>query len=568
MALAPASSFGPYRIIEPLGRGGMAAVYKAYEAALDRYVAVKVLPAEFLHDPTFAERFRREAKVVARLEHPNIIPIFAFDIEQGTPWMAMRMIAGGSLSDLLKQGPLPKERIVAILAGVAAALDYAHGRGAIHRDVKPQNVLLDEDGRVYLADFGIARMVEVGGGLTQTGMISGTPQYMAPEQATAQNVDHRADIYALGIMAYEMFTGHVPFSADTPVAVLMKHVQEPIPLPPPGSVPEPVVRAILKCTAKQAADRWATGMEFVHALQDGLGLAAGTPGRGTTAVGTTAVGQTYLMRSATGAGMTAPSALPATALGTAPPVSRSGRSALWALAIVGGVGVLAVAGGVLGLFLWSQGRPEIPAPSQPAGGETPAAVPPVTLTQPQETMPPPVTIAQPIPDTAPADTLPPVTAPASTLRPPPGTPRPTPPPTTTTPTPQPVTTTTVATPPPPKRLGHPFKLGSPVPVLLSLPGGTQAQMVSGPTTLKSVLFKQSKEELQVEAEARVDEGKDQKVTINVTLLDADGKTVLTGQGAAGIDEGDTGKIKFKLKLGTVAVGSIVGFEISVASVPD
>jgi serine/threonine protein kinase len=549
----------------------MASVYKAYEAALDRYVAVKVLPAEFLHDPTFAERFRREAKVVARLEHPNIIPIFAFDIEQGTPWMAMRMIGGGSLSAILKQGPLPFDRIVAILAGVAAALDYAHSRGAVHRDVKPQNVLLDEDGRVYLADFGIARMVEVGGGLTQTGMISGTPQYMAPEQATAQNVDHRADIYALGIMAYEMFTGHVPFSADTPVAVLMKHVQEPMPLPPPGSVPEPVVRAILKCTAKLPADRWATSMEFAHALQEGLGLVPtavvpalgkGTPGRGTTAVAATAVAQTYARRPGTGPGMTAPGALRPTALGTpqlGPP--KSGRSGLIALAIVGGIGVVALAGGVLALFLWAQSRPEIPATQQATGDETPVTVPP--LTQPPLTMPLPPSDTVP-PVTVPPDTLPPVTAPASPLRPSPGTTRPTLPfgtvPPTTHATPQPATTTTVATPPPPpKRLGYPFKLGSPVGI---------PQMVSGPTTLKSVVFKPSGEELQVEAEAKLDEGKDQKVTINVTLLDGDGNALLKGQGTAGIDEGDTGKVKFKLKLGTVALGSIMGFEISVASVPD
>ncbi|HLA78831.1 MAG TPA: protein kinase [Vicinamibacteria bacterium] len=559
-ALAPGSSFGPYRIMEPLGRGGMASVYKAYEAALDRYVAVKVLPAEFLHDPTFAERFRREAKVVARLEHPNIIPIFAFDIEQGTPWMAMRMIGGGSLSAILKQGPLPNDRIVAILAGVAAALDYAHGKGAIHRDVKPQNVLLDEDGRVYLADFGIARMVEVGGGLTQTGMISGTPQYMAPEQATAQNVDHRADIYALGIMAYEMFTGHVPFSADTPVAVLMKHVQEPMPLPPPGSVPEPVVRAILKCTAKQPADRWGTGMEFAHALQEGLGLmptavvpALGrmTPGRGTTAVAATAVGQTYVTAPRTGPGMTAPGGMQAA--GPAP----KGRSGLIALAIAGGIGVLALAGGVLALVLWSQSQPEIPPP-EPAGEETPVTVPP--LTQPPGTMPEPATDAEPA---LPPITLPPVTTPAATPRPSSATPRPTitfgtTPPTTAA-TPEPVHETVPTPPPAPKKVGYPFRLGAPVGI---------PQLVSGPTTLKSVLFKQSGDELQVEAEAKVGDGKDQKVTVNLALLDGEGRTVMKGQGTSGIEEGETSKVKFKLKLSGGALGSIVGFEVFLSSVPD
>jgi serine/threonine protein kinase len=271
LALAAGASLGPYRIIEPLGRGGMASVYKAYEAALDRYVAVKVLPPEFLHDPTFAERFRREARVVARLEHPNIIPIFAFDIADGIPWMAMRFIAGGTVSALLRGAPgrLPREQVIAILRGVADALDYAHGKGVIHRDIKPHNVLIDEAGHIYLVDFGVAKMVETSSGLTATGMISGTPQYMAPEQITALTVDHRADIYSLGIVAYELLTGRAPFSADTPIAVLMKHVSDPIPLPSPDEVPEPMVRALLKCTAKKPEDRWPTTGAFVDALERG-----------------------------------------------------------------------------------------------------------------------------------------------------------------------------------------------------------------------------------------------------------------------------------------------------------
>jgi serine/threonine-protein kinase len=267
VSLASGATFGAYRIIEPLGRGGMASVYRAYEAALDRYIALKVLPGEFLHDESFGERFRREAKVVARLEHPNIIPIHAFGIEGGIPWMAMRLISGGTLSSLLRSGRLTHERIITILRGTANALDYAHGKGVVHRDVKPQNILLDEAERVYLADFGIAKMVEGTGALTQTGMITGTPQYMAPEQGTGQPVDQRADIYALGVVAFEMLTGRVPFAADTPVAVLMKHMTEPIPIPSASDVPEPLARALLKCLAKRPEDRWPTAGAFAGALE-------------------------------------------------------------------------------------------------------------------------------------------------------------------------------------------------------------------------------------------------------------------------------------------------------------
>jgi serine/threonine-protein kinase len=275
MALVPGSNAGPYRIVEPLGRGGMASVYKAYEPKLDRYVALKVLPREFLHDPNFAQRFREEARLVAKLEHPNIIPIYAYDIEEadGIPWMAMRLVPSGSLSDLLKRGRLPRERAVAVLRGMAEALDYAHRKGVVHRDVKPQNVLLDEAGRVYLADFGIGRMLESTSGLTGTGMIVGTPQYMAPEQATTSKVGPSADIYALGIVAYELLTGRVPFSADTPLAVMMKHVQEPLPLPPPDVVPEPMLRALLKAATKKPEDRWPTAGAFVDALAAGLDAA-------------------------------------------------------------------------------------------------------------------------------------------------------------------------------------------------------------------------------------------------------------------------------------------------------
>ena len=374
MGLANGETFGPYRVVEPLGRGGMASVYKAYEPRLDRNIALKVLPQEFLHDPTFAERFLREAKAVGSLEHPNIVPIYAFDIEKGVPWMALRLVPGGALSSVVKRGRLDPARAVRILKGTAEALTYAHGKGVVHRDVKPQNILLDENERVYLADFGIAKMLEGANKLTQTGMISGTPQYMAPEQATGTKVDGRADIYALGIVAYELLTGHVPFAADTPVAVLMKHVQDPIPLPSPAEVKEPLVRALLKALAKKPEDRWPTAVAFVAALEAALGdepTATVLP----TLELTAAMAPPTLpaaTQPATRPTVPAPTRPPrmATSAATSPavvPASRSNTTLLAAAIGFGGLAVLVLAGVVV---FWTMKRP-----STEADRATPAPVP-------------------------------------------------------------------------------------------------------------------------------------------------------------------------------------------------
>ncbi len=377
MTLTAGSNVGPYRIIEPVGRGGMASVFKAYEASLDRYVALKVLPPEFLHDPTFAERFRREAQTVARLEHPQIIPIFAYDIDapSGTPWMAMRLISGGSLSQRIKRGRLAPSESARILKDVADALDYAHGAGVIHRDVKPQNVLLDDAGRVYLADFGIAKMVEATAHMTQTGMITGTPQYMAPEQALGKSIDKSIDIYALGIVAYELFTGRVPFSADTPVAVLMKQASEPMPLPPVSEVREEVTRAILRATAKDPAARWPSASAFARAIST-----ATTSAGAVDATSAMAMISEETIQDMTGPGLRAPSktvagrtVLDPTEVGAkpAPSKGRAGSGVGVAAAVLVALALVGAALTYLGFTYFQSTRTaETAAPSPP-----PLAVP-------------------------------------------------------------------------------------------------------------------------------------------------------------------------------------------------
>lgn len=274
--MAPGTTFGSFRIERVLGKGGMSTVYAAYEAALDRVVALKVLPREFLHDETFALRFRQEARVVAGLEHPHIVPLYASGIDGGVPWMSMRLMTGGSLGSLLDAGRVGIDRAVDILRSVASALEYAHARGVVHRDVKPSNILLDGAGHVCLGDFGLAHLLTGSAVHTRTGLIAGTPHYMAPEQGLGKKVDHRADIYSLGVVAYEMLTGRPPYDADSPVAVLMKHASEPFPAPPRDIVPPALVPALRTVLAKEPDDRWATPTAFVNALDQAIPGSTGT----------------------------------------------------------------------------------------------------------------------------------------------------------------------------------------------------------------------------------------------------------------------------------------------------
>jgi tetratricopeptide (TPR) repeat protein len=268
-------TLGQFRIIEPLGQGGMASVFKAYQPSLDRYVAIKVLPAQHALTPGFSERFVREARAIAQLNHPNILPVIDFGQEGDLSYIVMKYVPAGTLKDKMDH-PMALEDVIRLVEGVAAALDHAHERGILHRDVKPSNVLLDEGDWVLLADFGLAKMMAGDEGLTGSGVGVGTPAYMSPEQGQGKEVDARTDIYALGVVLYEMLIGQLPFDAETPFAIVMKHITEPLPLPTSlrADLPEAVERVILKALAKAPADRFATAGELARALRAANAAAA------------------------------------------------------------------------------------------------------------------------------------------------------------------------------------------------------------------------------------------------------------------------------------------------------
>ncbi|MBI3932405.1 MAG: serine/threonine protein kinase [Acidobacteria bacterium] len=266
--LVPGDRLGPYEVLSVVGRGGMGIVYKGYDRTLDRHVALKVLHAHFLAEPSFADRFRREAQIWGRLDHAAIVPVYFADIQEERPFLAMKFVPGGSVLDVLKKGRLPLPQAAAILLDAAAALDHAHALGIVHRDVKPANVLLGEGGRAYLSDFGIARVVATTPGTAQTTGVVGTPGYMAPEQARSHEPDTRVDIYSLGCMAYEMLTGEPPFRGTTPVEVMMRHIHD-TPTPPRAFVPAlppKVEEAILRAMAKEPQERWPSAGTFIQAL--------------------------------------------------------------------------------------------------------------------------------------------------------------------------------------------------------------------------------------------------------------------------------------------------------------
>jgi len=270
MGFAVGETVGPYTITAFVAQGGMATIFRAHHAALDRDVALKVIHPALREDKTFLARLQREASIIAKLNHPNIVTVYDFSEFDGTPFLALQYVDGKTLKEVLRARKLETSQILEIVRPVAAALTYAHAQGVLHRDVKPSNILIDRDGHVYLTDFGLARLAQSSESTLSHEMLIGSPQYISPEQAKAEGVDVRTDVYSLGVVLYEMFTGRVPFAGDTPYATVIAQINEP---PPAARSLNPKIRpaveqVLRKALAKDPNQRYASVREMMHALEN------------------------------------------------------------------------------------------------------------------------------------------------------------------------------------------------------------------------------------------------------------------------------------------------------------
>jgi serine/threonine-protein kinase len=264
------TQIGRYEIKSEIGRGGMSTVYHAYDPRFKRDVAIKVMPRELLHDPTFKERFEREAETVAALDHPAVVPVYDFGEEDGQPYMVLRLMTNGSLEDRIKNGPISVAEASRILSQLAPALDEAHSRGIIHRDLKPGNILFDQRDLPYLSDFGIVKIMQSPTTLTGSNIL-GTPAYMSPEQGRGErDVDGRSDIYSLGAILFEMLTGKVPYDSETPTGQIIQHINDPIPdiMIVRKDLPEGCQSIIARSMAKRKFARYSTVHEMAQAMED------------------------------------------------------------------------------------------------------------------------------------------------------------------------------------------------------------------------------------------------------------------------------------------------------------
>ena len=252
-----------YQIKRQLGRGGMAFVYLAIQESFGREVALKILAPDHAQDKEFSERFLREARIISQLVHPNIVTVYDVGVHEGYHYLSMEYIRGHDLQQACRS--LSKHQIINTIRDVAKALEYAHQKGYVHRDVKPENIMLHDDGRVVLMDFGIARGSDTTLNMTKTGRAIGTPYYMSPEQTKGQPVDHRSDLYSLGVVLYQMLAGYVPYDADSAIAVGIKHVSAPIPqLTDSMRFLQPIINT---CMSKNPTHRYQHASELIHVLE-------------------------------------------------------------------------------------------------------------------------------------------------------------------------------------------------------------------------------------------------------------------------------------------------------------
>src|SRR5215471_3400062 len=280
---------GRYRLLSVLGRGGMATVYEGEHTGLHRRVAVKVLDPALTNRPDFVGRFQREAETIAQLEHPHILPVYDTGEEDNLLYLVMFLARDGTLKNLLRTtspAPWSAKRVLQLSEQILPALDAAHQQGIIHRDIKPDNILLSGD-RAFLADFGIAKLLQGDAGLTVVGTFVGTPEYAAPEQVLALPLDGRSDLYAFGIVLYELLVGHVPYRGETPMGVALQHVQASMPSPTEANpnLPEPIARVLLVAVAKERDRRYPTGAALVAAFQEAMREAESEAARGGDAAG-------------------------------------------------------------------------------------------------------------------------------------------------------------------------------------------------------------------------------------------------------------------------------------------
>ena len=264
---------GQYKILERVGQGGMATVFRAYDSRTSRDVAIKMMHTGAALDDTAQERFQVEAQLVAKLEHPHLLPLYDYDAAHEPPYIVMRYLESGTLDDVLERGRLPLGEVVYMLNQICSGLSYAHRQQVVHRDIKPSNIMVDGDGNAFVTDFGIARVLTGEQRMTQTGFAVGTPGYMSPEQALGErDVDWRTDIYALGVLLHLLVTGQMPYTADTAMGLLMAHIQQPVPDPRNADVEvsDAIADVIMTAMAKDREDRYQSAGELATAFADAV----------------------------------------------------------------------------------------------------------------------------------------------------------------------------------------------------------------------------------------------------------------------------------------------------------